>query len=175
MIYQIEQWYRYSVFRTSRFAKHKIIWCVMTEHQASCAPVTDFLRTWKDSFWHQIIKSSCPVVVTFPSCHTMSRIIALISFVTGEHIQICSVQMNLVLFQFTKITLYIMWSLCCTQIWLLPACPSLMCRNCSVRQSAGIVFVKTFCQLCGSHQARKAPGSYDPEISWGPGPEIPAP
>ena len=116
----------------------------MAKNQTGNCPVTDLFRTWQDSMRKQIFKAFSSEFITFSSGHSMLRIIAFIAFITGEYIQICSIQLNSLFFQLRKVSFHIIRCLCRTQIRLRTACPSLMLRNGSIRKPACIIFIKTW-------------------------------
>ena len=105
----------------------------MTENQTRDCPVAYLFRTWQDTLGEQILKASSSEFITFSTCHAMFRIVTFISFVTGEYIQISTIQPDSVFFDLGKIALHIIRCLCCTQIRLWTPRPSLVLRNASIR------------------------------------------
>src|SRR5699024_7443057 len=132
----------YPLLRRTRGTHHKIIGRIMAEHLALDRPVIDLFRTWKDPLFQKILEAQGTMIVAFLSCHTVQRIIAFISFVAGKYVQICAVQPDPVIFQIFKISFYIVWGLGSAKIGLGASRPPLMPWNCSVRQTAGKIFIK---------------------------------
>ena len=72
----------------------------------------------------------------------MSWIGTLIAFVTGEHIQVSTIQMNAMLLKLCKVSSYVIGCLGRTEIRLRTACPAGVLRNRTVCQPHGIIFIK---------------------------------
>ena len=117
----------------------------MAEHQARYTPVAHLFRTRKNVLGEQVFKASVSVIIAVFPCHSVIWVCTFIPFITGKYIQICTVQMNVMLFQAAEIPFHIVRCLCSAKKCLRSARPSLMSRYRAVCKHARIMLVIARC------------------------------